>query len=234
MARRGSKILLLLILLAGAVVVGAHWPAVEARFASAGGAGAPVFAAAFVALTMGCFPVSVLGITAGVMYGVAGGLAVVMPSVAAGGLLMFALGRSILREPIRRRVATRPRWQALEELAAAKAVRLNVLARLSPFNYGLVCYTLAAGRSSLRAYALGLLGTVPSLTAHVLVGTLLRSGGEALHGGRASAVRVGATTAAVLALLVLTWQVGRLALSAWREAAAAVERNGAREDSRDP
>lgn len=222
MRQRAPRILLLVLLVAGAVFAAGRWSGVEQRLDAAGAAGILPFVAAFVALAMGCFPVAVLGFTAGAVYGPGGGLLIVVPSVAAAGTLMFLLGRSLLREPIRRRLRAHPRGRALEDLAAAKALRLNILARLSPFNFGVMCYTLAAGRTPLRTYLLGLVGTLPSLVTHVLVGTLVRSGGVALGGdGRVSGLELGATAVAVLALLLLAWQVGRLALAAWRRAADA-------------
>lgn len=220
MLHRFARILVLVLLLAAAGWVAAHWSGVESRLAAAGGAGVLPFAAAFVALTMGCFPVSVLAFTAGAVYGPGPGFLLVVPAVFCGGLLMFLLGRSLLREPIRRRVAARPRWRALEDLAAAQALRLNVLARLSPFNYGLVCYTLAAGRTPLRLYLLGLLGTLPSLAAHVLVGSVVRRGGAALDSGAGiSRLQWAGSALAIVALLVLSWVVGRISLAAWRQSA---------------
>lgn len=222
MTGRRARILLLVLLVATAAVAAGRWGEAEARLVAVGDAGPLVFGAAFVVLAMGCFPVAVLAFTAGAVYGPWPGYPLVVAALAAAGLAIFLLGRSVLREPVRRRLGAHPRGRALEDLAAAKAVRLNVLARLSPFNFGLVSYTLAAGRSSLGAYLLGLIGTLPSLAAHVLAGTLVRSGGAALGGDRRwSALELGATAAAVLALLLLSWQLGRLALAAWRAGADA-------------
>ncbi|MFO7610083.1 MAG: VTT domain-containing protein [Candidatus Krumholzibacteriia bacterium] len=220
MTGRGARLLLLVLLVAAAVLAAGRWGEAEARLVAAGDAGVAVYGAAFVVLAMGCFPVAVLAFTAGAVYGPWPGYPVVVAALGAAGLLMFLLGRSVLREPLRRRLRAHPRGRALEDLAAAKAVRLNVLARLSPFNFGIVSYTLAAGRTSLRAYLLGLGGTLPSLAVHVLAGTLVRSGGAALAGDRpVTALGLGATAAAVLALLLLSWQLGRIALDAWRQAA---------------
>ena len=217
-------------LVAASVLAGWHWPAVESWLRTAGGAGVAPFGVGFAVLAMGCFPVSVLAITAGAVYGPLLGLAVVVPAVAAGGLLMFALGRSVLRGPVRRLVARSARLRVLEDLAADKALRLNVLARLSPFNYGFVCYTLAAGRTPLRAYALGLVGALPSLVVHVAVGSLVRRG-AALGGGEGvSWLEVGGTAAAVLAMLGLGWQVGRIAMDAWRRAAVEAQPDASRAD----
>ena len=133
---------------------------------------------------------------------------------------MFVLGRSVFRRPIRRWVEARPRLRALEETAANSALRLNVLARLSPFNFGLVCYTLAAGSTTARAYLFGLVGALPSMAVHVLVGSLVRSTGRALGAGDGpTGLEIGATIVAIVALLALGWQVGRIARQAWRRAA---------------
>lgn len=222
MTRTLPRILLLAALLGAAAFAATRWGEAEAWLRDAGPAGLGAFLAAFVALTMGCFPVSVLGFTAGAVFGPLRAFLLVVPGVVAAATLMFLLGRSLLREPIRRRLRRHPRGRALEDLAAAKALRLNVLARLSPFNFGFVCYTLAAGRTPLRTYVLGLVGTLPSLAAHVLVGALVRSGGAALRGeGAGSRLQLVVTAAAVAALLLLAWQVGRIARAAWREGAAA-------------
>ena len=232
MPQRLVRILVLVLLLAAAGWVAAHWSGVEGRLAAAGNAGVLPFAAAFVLLSMGCFPVSVLGFTAGAVYGPGPGFLLVVPAVACGGLLMFLLGRSVLREPIRRRIATRPRWQALDDLAAAKALRINLLARLSPFNYGLMCYTLAAGRTPLRLYLLGLVGTLPSLAAHVLIGSIVRKG-AAGSGAGISRLQWAGSALAAAALLVLAWVVGRLALTAWRQAAATIDLTAPAAEERD-
>ena len=57
---------------------------------------------------------------------------------------------------------------------------MNLLTRLSPFNYGLASYTLASGATPFRAYLFGLLGTLPSMTAHVLLGHLAAGRPEGL------------------------------------------------------
>jgi len=214
------RVLALALLVAVAALTAGRWPEVQAWLEAAGPAGAAVYAAGIAVLMTGCFPVSVLGFTAGALYGPWLGYAVVVPAAAVASVLMFALGRSVFRRPIRRWVESRPRLVALEEIAAGNALRLNVLARLSPFNFGLVCYTLAAGNTGLRAYVLGLMGALPSMAVHVLVGSLVRSTGRALLAGEGPrGVQIGLTVVAIAALLLLGWQVGRMARQAWQQAA---------------
>ena len=215
-----ARIFALGLLVAAAAVAAGRWPTVQAWLETAGPAGAAAYGAGIAVLMMGCFPVSVLGFTAGALYGPWLGYALVVPAAYVGAALMFGLGRSVFRRPIRRWVESRSRLRALEEIAANSALRLNILARLSPFNIGLVCYTLAAGTTTARAYLLGLVGAVPSMAVHVLVGSLVRSTGRALGAGNGpTGLEVGATVVAIVALLALGWQVGRIARQAWRRAA---------------
>ena len=216
---RALRIVVLVLLVAAAGLAALRWPAIGPGLAGAGLRGAALFTGAFALLATGCFPVSVLGFTAGAVYGPLHGLAVALAAVLGGGLLMLALGRSVLREPIRRRVAGSDRLGGLDRLAGERSLRLNLLARLAPFNFGLVSYALAAGRSPARHYALGLLGAVPSVTAHVLVGHLVSGAGAEAAQGDADTIRLVASAAGVVALAALAWQVGRLARQAWRDAA---------------
>ncbi len=85
-----------------------------------------------------------------------------------------------MRGRIRNLIATRPKLAAIDRLAGEKSLRLNALTRLSPFNYGLACYTLAAGRTSLRAYMIGNLATVPSIVLQVWLGAFAVQPGMAI------------------------------------------------------
>lgn len=193
-----------------------HWADLEGWLQEAGTGGALAFVGIFVLLTSCCFPVSVFGFTAGFIYGPWLGLLLMLVSVPAAASVMFALGRSSLREFVRRQVRKDRRLRILEDMAARQALRLNVLARLSPFNYGIVCYTLAAGRTGWRDYLMGLVGTVPSMILQVAAGVLARQG---LTGGETDTWRLVLTALGVVALLALGWQVSRLARRAWQEAA---------------
>lgn len=217
MALRVVRILGLLLMLALAAAAFVHRDELRVILVEAGPRGAAWFAAAILLLVTGCFPVSALGFTAGALYGPWQGLAVLVPGVLGGGALMLGLGRSVLREPIRRRLAAHPRLAAFDRIAGRRGLRLNLLARLAPFNFGLVCYGLAAGGGSARHYLLGLLGALPSLVGHVTVGALVAAGAT---DGEAGPVRTAAGALAIAAVLALGWQVGRMARAAWNEAEA--------------
>ena len=191
-------------------LAGGHWPQVETWVAGLGAAGYAVFCGAWVVLASACFPVSVLGISAGALFGLPLGLVLVFISAMAAALVMYGLARGLLRDRIRRLIAGRPRLAAVDRLAGEQALRLNVLTRLSPLNYGLVCYTLAVGRTSLRTYLLGNLATVPSMVVQVWLGTVAVETGKAAGGDGPATRDLILLACGLVFFAVLTWQIGRL------------------------
>ncbi|RKZ14513.1 hypothetical protein DRQ50_08860 [bacterium] len=200
-------------ILAAAIV---NWSEIEAWLAAAGNGGLAVFSGVFIILTSCCFPVSMLGFTAGYIYDPLPAFGVLVSSVLVSGSFMFMLGRSSLRSVVARLLARDPRLSAMQHMAAKQALRLNLLARLSPFNYGLVCYTLAAGPTRWREYLLGLVAAVPSLAIQVAVGRVARQGLDAKTLGPWQLV---GTIVGIGSLLALGWQVSRMARQAWQKTA---------------
>ena len=214
----GPAVALVLLAVIGRLA-GGYWPAVEAKVAELGPVGYLLFCAAWVLLSSACFPVSVLGISAGVLFGLPLGIALVFVSAMLAAALMFALGRGLLRARIREMIATRPKLAAVDRLAGEKALRLNALTRLSPLNYGLACYTLAAGRTNFVAYMLGNLATVPSMVLQVWVGTLVVETGKSFTGDGLSPRNLLLLGGGLVFMGILMWQISRLI----RQAIAEVE-----------
>ncbi|MCK9995386.1 MAG: TVP38/TMEM64 family protein [Candidatus Krumholzibacteria bacterium] len=197
---------------------GRYWPEIESTVSSLGFTGYLLFAAAWVLLSITFFPVSVLGVSAGALFGPWVGMALVFPAGLAGGSAMFWLGRGLLRERIRQMISTRPKLAAVDRLAGEQALKLNALTRLSPLNFGLASYTLAAGSTSFRAYFWGMFATLPSMMAQVWFGSLAReaarpTGEEGFASGRLILMIGG-----LLFFLGLTWMVGKMIKQAWDEA----------------
>ncbi len=205
----GPVLGLVLLVVAGRLA-GEHWPAIEAKVAELGSLGYLLFGTAWVVLSSACFPVSVLGISAGALFGLPLGVALVFISANLAGLLMFGLGRGLLRGRIRELIATRPKLAAVDRLAGQKALRLNALTRLSPLNYGLACYTLAAGRTDLRSYLIGNLATTPSMVLQVWIGTLAVETGKSVMGEGMSSRNLMMLAVGLLFVGILMWQIGRM------------------------
>lgn len=154
----------------------------------AGLGGAVVFGLLYVLATLLFLPGSVLTLGAGFLYGLALGLAVVVPSSVLGALLAFLLGRTVLRKPVARLLKRHPRFQAVDQAVGEQAFRVVLLLRLSPVvPFNLLNYGLGVTRVRLGTYLLAsVLGMLPGTVLYVYLGTLLTSATELLSGHRPS------------------------------------------------
>ena len=198
-------------------VAGKFWPQIESTVANLGYTGYLLFAAALILLAITCFPISVLGVSAGALFGPWVGMGLVFPCLLTTGSLMFWLGRGLLRKRIRKMIVGRPRLAAVDRLAHEQAFKLNALTRLSPLNFGLASYTLATGPTAFRPYFWGMMASLPSTMAQVWFGSLARevvpgSGQEGFSWGR-----TGLLVGGVVFFLLLTWMIGRMIKKAWDE-----------------
>ncbi|MCP4293160.1 MAG: TVP38/TMEM64 family protein [bacterium] len=187
------------------------WPAVQETVSAGGISGFMIFMGAFIALTTLCFPVSVLGFTAGMLYGPWWGLLLLFPSGLISGSLMFLLGKTLLRGFVAAWIQRNPKLSALENAAGEQALRLNILSRLSPFNYGIISYALATGKTGFKNYFIGLLVILPSMAAQVWVGALAQKTGDlGREGLRENPLEMAMLILGVLFFVILTWQVGKM------------------------
>lgn len=152
------------------------------------------------------FPAAALGLAAGFVFGPLVGCAWASAGLGLSGLLMYGLGRRWLRPRVERAARGRPRFERLLAQAATGGVRLHFLARLSPLNYALMSYTLAAGGAPWRPYLWGLTGGLPGLAVYVWLGAAAAAGSGGPVTARRAVVGFG-----VLALVLLTaWLARRL------------------------
>ena len=104
MARWWRPVLLVTLVAAGsAVLLVTGWPTVEsvrATTAAAGWAAPVLFTLLFVGFTLVPAPATVMGIAAGVLFGLPVGLATTMTAVAVGSLIGFVLSRTLGREVV--------------------------------------------------------------------------------------------------------------------------------------
>ncbi len=207
-----------------------YWPAIETYISQMGKMGYAFFFLVFVILTSICFPVSALGFSAGVLFGLWPGLMLVVFSDLISGLLMFALGRTFLRGRIQSLLTGRPKLAAVDRMAGQKAFKLNILTRLSPLNYGLACYTLASGKTTLKAYLVGLLGVIPSIIFQVGFGVAAQHSGKTfLSEGKGNLFQLIGLGIGLLFFLTLSGMVGKMVKDAMDGEAAsqgALQDNG--------
>ena len=175
-----------------------------------GPVGSVLFAAVQVLVAVsGVLPASLLGVAAGVLYGLPTGFALSGASTLGGALLAFALSRSAFRPAVTRFMAGRSRLRRLDELIARDGWRFACLLRASPvMPFAITSYALGLSSIRLRDYCIGTLAAMPALFGYVLLGALAGSGVAAWSSSNPFAgwlLAVGA-----VATLALTLRVGQL------------------------
>ena len=185
-----------------------------------GGAGRALFAVVQVLVAVsGILPASMLGVAAGVLYGLPAGFAVSGASTLAGAVLAFVLSRSVLRPAVARFLARRPRLRELDGMVAKDGLRMACLLRISPvMPFAATSYALGLSSIGLRDYVIGTLAAMPALFGYVLLGTLAGSG-MAVWSSR-SPLGGWMLVLGGIATLVLTLRVGQLVARVVRPAAA--------------
>jgi uncharacterized membrane protein YdjX (TVP38/TMEM64 family) len=175
-----------------------------------GGAGRALFAAVQVLVAVsGILPASMLGVAAGVLYGLPAGFLVSGAGTLAGAVLAFALSRSVLRPAVAKFLTRRSRLRELDGMIAREGWRMACLLRVSPvMPFAATSYALGLSSISLRDYVIGTLAAMPALFGYVLLGTLAGSGVAVWS----SSNPLGGWMLAfgAIATLVLTLRVGQL------------------------
>jgi uncharacterized membrane protein YdjX (TVP38/TMEM64 family) len=155
---------------------------------------------------------------AGALYGTVWGSVIVFAGACLGALAAFLLGRHQLHHWARRRLATRPKLQAIERAVSREGLKLVLLTRLSPaFPFSLLNLAYGLSDVSLRDYSIGLLAILPGTVLFCGLGELAGDAsrfGEVLAGGSGPAGQalslLGIT--ATVAAMVVAGQATRRAL----------------------
>jgi len=158
---------------------------VVAYVREAGAAGILIFALAYVVSAVAFLPGAALTLIAGFLYGPVLGIVIVSPVSVLAATCAFVLGRTVARDWIGRRVATQPRFAAVDEAVGRQGFKIVALLRLSPlFPFNLLNYALGLTRVRLRDFVLASwLGMLPGTVLYVYLGSLLTSVNEVLTGG---------------------------------------------------
>jgi uncharacterized membrane protein YdjX (TVP38/TMEM64 family) len=136
--------------------------------------GPVLFISIFLIATGLFFPESVLAIAAGTIFGLWWGLLWVVVAGTLTAVVIFWLGRRVLREPVTRILARHPKIKAVDEAASDSGLRLVFLLRLAPLNYTLLCWLLSVSRVRFRVYLISCLGMFPGNFSTVYLGFAAR------------------------------------------------------------
>jgi len=224
--RSGWQLVLLALAVGAAVAAFVIWreriPAGVAWLQGRGLAGAVLVGLVYALATVLLLPASVLTLGVGFVYGPLWGTLIVSPASVLGASAAFLLGRTLLRERVRARVAGKPRWQALFRAIDARGLRILVLTRLSPlFPFVLLNYAFGLTRVRLLPFVCGsALAMLPGTVLYVWLGSTLEDAAQVLGGAPdvGTAGRV-LKFAGLLATAGVTIYVTRLAQRTLREEA---------------
>ena len=161
---------------------------------------------------------------AGALYGTLWGSVLVFVGACLGAEAAFLLGRTLLRDWTRRRLASVPKLQAVEQAVSREGLKLVLLTRLSPaFPFSLLNLAYGLSEVSLRDYTVGLIGILPGTILFCALGAL--AGDVARFGavlsGEADAGTWVLRIVGVLATVAVVWLVGRAAQRALQGAESA-------------
>lgn len=137
-----------------------------------GFAGGVVFVGVYIAATVFFVPGLILTVGAGFLFGLLWGTVVVSIASTTGALAAFLVGRHIARNPVRRRVMTRPKFNAIYRAIKKEGFKVVLLTRLVPlFPFNLLNYAYGLTDVDWKRYTLASwIGMLPGTIAYVYVG----------------------------------------------------------------
>jgi uncharacterized membrane protein YdjX (TVP38/TMEM64 family) len=210
------RVAMVALLVAAIVALAVGWPlgswitaapAWAQRHREAAGA---LFVAVYVLAAVLVVPGSILTLAAGYLFGLPLGVALTSAGSVLGAAAAFVVGRYVARDWVARRVATWPRFRALDAAMRHDGFPIVLLARLSPLiPYNLLNYGLSITAVRFRHYLLATwIGILPALVLYVYTGSLAKSLTTLTSGGRPpswaaqSLLFIGFAATAALAVLI--------------------------------
>lgn len=163
-----------------------------------------VYAGAAVAF----IPGSILTLSAGAIFGVVKGAALVSVASTTAAAISFLLGRFALRGWIERKLAHKPAFKAIDEAVAREGWKMVLLLRLSPvFPFSLLNYGLGLTRIGFwPALLASWIGMMPGTILYVYLGSIAK-----VAAGETTTARKALYAVGLLATLAVTVWITRIA-----------------------
>jgi uncharacterized membrane protein YdjX (TVP38/TMEM64 family) len=182
----------------------------------------PFFVAAFYILAcVLLLPGGIITLAAGFLFGVVTGTITVSVGSTLGATAAFLVGRTFARDWVRRKVAGRPKFAAIDRAVGEQGFKIVLLTRLSPiFPFNMQNYAYGLTGVKLWKYMLASwIGMLPGTLAYVYIGSGLRSltevaAGEVEGGWVQRAFFWGGLAATLVVMVVVT----RIASRAMKQA----------------
>lgn len=140
-----------------------------------GALGLGAYIAVYILATVLFIPASPLTLGAGAIYGVIRGSMLVSIASTLGATAAFLIGRYLVRERVARNIATREKFQAIDEAIGQEGWKIVGLTRLSPlFPFVFLNYAFSVTKVSLKDFILASwLGMFPGTVMFVYIGSLI-------------------------------------------------------------
>jgi uncharacterized membrane protein YdjX (TVP38/TMEM64 family) len=192
-------------------------PAIVARIRDVGPAAPIAFIAIYAAAVVALVPASILTLAAGAVFGVLRGALYAFAGALVGSTAAFLLARYAFHDIVARRLATMPRFRAVERAVSAEGRRIVFFLRLSPLvPFNLLNYALGLTTVSLADYVVASAGMIPGTLVYTYGGKVA---GEALTlAGQAQVPKNASYYALLLGGLAATAAATALATRAARRA----------------
>lgn len=186
------------------------------RIEQLGGWGPVFFVLIYVAATVLLIPGSILGLSAGALFGILRGSLLVSLGSTLGAACAFLLGRYLARDLVARKIDKHASFAAIDRAVAREGWKIVLLTRLSPvFPFTLLNYAFGLTRVSLRDYVLASwIGMMPGTVMFVYLGWLARAGVERQAHTTGEWVLHGVGLLATIAVTVFVTRLARKALAA--------------------
>lgn len=172
-------LLLVLIILGGlGFFFGHNFPRMRLFVESLGPWAPLAFLAIYLVLAPCFFPLSILDLSCGAMFGVTRGFEILTVASGLAALEMYVGSRWLFAKRVGRFIEARPKLHRFYALAGLKDWKILALLRLSPTNFAVVNYVLGAARVSFTRYMVTWLILVPKALLHASIGHALYRLGE--------------------------------------------------------
>ncbi|OAB57126.1 hypothetical protein AY600_07585 [Phormidium willei BDU 130791] len=134
------------------------------------------FIGLYIIATVAFLPGSIVTLGGGVVFGVVFGSLYVFIGAVLGSTLAFLIGRYLARDWVAGKIASHPKFTAIDDAVGREGFKIVFLTRLSPiFPFNLLNYAYGVTNVSLKDYVLGSLGMIPGTIMYVYIGSLAGS-----------------------------------------------------------
>jgi uncharacterized membrane protein YdjX (TVP38/TMEM64 family) len=187
-----------------------------------GAVGAVVYGLVYIGGTVFLIPGTALTAGAGLLYGTLIGVLIVSPASVIGATLAFLIGRHVARGWVESRLASYPKFSAIDRAIQKDGFKVVLLLRLEPvfIPFALLNYAFGLTSVRLRDYVLASwIGMLPATILYVYLGSAVHNIADLLQGRLPEAGMWGQVLfwGGLAALVVLVLLVGRMAHKALHE-----------------